>query len=132
MFAIVLGGFVVSSCASGMNLSKIKPVDFMHTGAIAEKRPNPVDREAISDESTIRNAVTSASLEHLDGSSLHWENKDTGSRGVVTGVEEYKDDLTICRRFVATRESFEGVSVYRGETCLGEGGYWWTREFEPV
>jgi surface antigen len=131
-FIVFICAFAASSCASGMNLSKIRSVDFLPTGSVSASRSKPVDHEALSDETTIRNAVTSANLEHLDNAPLHWENKDTGSRGVVTGIEEYKDKYTLCRRFFATRESFDGVAAYRGDTCLTEGGYWWIKEFEQV
>jgi surface antigen len=113
-----------------MNLSKIKTADFMTTGSVPQ--PGGADREAFSDESTIRNAVSSANLEQLGAAPLHWENKDTGSRGTVTGIEEYEEKSNICRKFTATRESFEGVAAYEGSICLGEGGYWWIKDFEAV
>lgn len=129
---IVFCTLTATSCASGINLSRIRTADFLTTGSVPTAQPGASDHEAISDESTIRNAVSSASLEHLGAGPLHWENKDTGSRGTITDIEEFTDKSTLCRRFAATRESFDGVAAYRGSVCLGGNGYWWMRDFEAA
>jgi surface antigen len=129
---IVIYALLSSSCASGVSLSTIRTDEIVTASSQPAQSDGIADREAISDRSTIRNAVSSAGLEQLGGAPLHWENKDTGSRGTVTAIEEYNDGPTICRRFAATRESFEGIAVYRGDTCLGEQGNWWMKDFGPA
>lgn len=129
---IILCAFIFSSCAGGVNLSRIKTDDLLTTSSVKSHRPGGIDREEFSDQSTMRNAVSSASLEQLGGEPLYWENKDTGSRGTVFAIEEHKEGRTICRRFSATRESFDGVAIYHGDTCLDGHGDWWMREFGPA
>lgn len=130
--AIIAGAFLLSSCAGGVNLSRVKTADLITTSSVGSSGNGRIDQDAISDRSTIRNAVSSASLDQLGHAPLHWENKDTGSKGIITSIEEYKDGPVICRRFTTTRESFDGIAVYRGDACLGEEGVWWYKDFGPA
>jgi len=99
------------------------------TGATAQ----PADETMVADESTIRNAVTSADLESLPvGGELAWNNSRTGSRGRVTEIEEFREAGRPCRRFQTTRESFDGVALYSGEACLLSGSDWTLLTFRPL
>jgi hypothetical protein len=86
----------------------------------------------MSDETTIRNAVSSANLDGVSNGRLTWANSQTGSRGEVFGVVEYMDETRLCRRFGVSRESFQGISLYRGEVCMSIAGEWWVRTFESA
>lgn len=97
------------------------PVD---PGMTTSSTPRPKAPETISDETTIRNAVSSADLTKLDGQPLPWANTDTGSAGVVTGIRQINLDGMICRDFVTTNHSFSGVAKYQGRTCLTGNGEW--------
>lgn len=88
----------------------------------------PVD--TISDEVTIRNAVTSADLAKLNGEPLPWANTDTGSAGVVDTIMQSQDGRLICRDFTTTSHSFHGISKYRGQACLTGKGEWQLVSFE--
>jgi surface antigen len=118
---------LLSGCAGGIDLGKIEADRSMVTSAVPA---GTADREAASDEATIRNAVSSANLETLMGAPIPWANRDTGSRGAITAVTEYRDENRLCRRFAASRESFEGVRLYNGDACLHGNGFWWMREFK--
>ncbi|TIR69061.1 MAG: hypothetical protein E5X15_27415, partial [Mesorhizobium sp.] len=37
-----------------------------------------------------------------------------------------------CRRFNATRESFDGVAMYQGELCIADAGGWRMQEFKAL
>lgn len=124
--------FVASSCATGINAGHFQSVDPMFTGSVNSGDKQASDREESSDETTIRNAVSSANLEELGDASIAWANLDTGSRGAVTAISEIREGALLCRKFTASRESFEGVSLYRGTACLIEDGNWIMREFAPV
>ena len=91
-----------------------------------------VEAERLSDEATIRNAVTSADIETLAGAPLPWANAETGARGQVTGIVETKGKGTLCRSFSATRESFDGVGMYKGEACMVASGAWRMQSFEAL
>ena len=98
-------------------------------------RPQPdisADPAAVSDEETIRNAVTSAIVDEVGANGIGWANAGTGSRGAIRQIDERQEASRLCRRFVATRESFEGVHLYRGETCLGAARIWTMTAFDRV
>jgi hypothetical protein len=105
--------------------------DSIKTGSVAGKAVAP-DAERMSDETTIRNAVSSANLDGVSNGRLTWANSQTGSRGEVFGVVEYMDETRLCRRFGVSRESFQGISLYRGEVCMSIAGEWWVRTFESA
>lgn len=83
-----------------------------------------VSADQISDETTIRNAVSSANLGVLGPKPLAWANQDTGSVGSVSEIAEAKEDGQLCRRFKTSRESFEGIALFAGKACLEDSGEW--------
>ena len=46
-------------------------------------------------------------------------------------IEKQEDGL-LCRKFTASRESFDGVALYAGDACKGERGAWFMRTFKPL
>ncbi|WP_223385687.1 RT0821/Lpp0805 family surface protein [Oricola cellulosilytica] len=89
------------------------------------------ERDRILDEDTIRNAVTSADLDAEGDSTLSWANASTGSSGDISGIEEREVARQICRKFSATREAYDGVTLYQGDLCLDRRTGWWTRILQP-
>lgn len=90
---------------------------------------SPEDANLMTDQTTIRNAVSSADPQSLAGKSISWANPATGSRGSITLVAEDKSSGRLCRRFDAMRESFDGVSLFKGETCMVADGVWQMQAF---
>ena len=99
---------MLSACASGIDLAKAEIDDTIHTSSV----------------------TTESDLQQ--GQALFWANAETGSRGSITSLVEYKDRGTLCRRFRTTRESFDGVSMYSGDTCLAPAGAWRMRAFDAL
>jgi surface antigen len=117
--------------AGGFSLEKAEVDKSLYTSS-APVAAKPYDADRLSDETTIRNAVTSADLETLSGQPLPWANAGTGARGQVTAIAESKQAGTLCRRFSATRENFDGVLMFRGETCMVGSGAWRMQDFESL
>lgn len=86
----------------------------------------------LSDQSIIRNAVSAADIETVGNAGLSWANTDTGSRGAISSITEYAEAGSTCRKFVVSRESFDGVSLYDGDACLVGGGAWKLRAFKGM
>ena len=63
---------------------------------------------------------------------LAWANADTGSRGAISSMIEKQEDGPLCRKFTASRESFDGVALYAGDACKGDRGIWYMRTFKPL
>lgn len=87
-------------------------------------------QEAVSDQATVLNAVTSTDVEKLAGAPLPWANTSTGSAGVVSEIHETADAGTRCRRFVTTRHAYDGIAQFNGQACLDGTGQWSMMDFQ--
>ena len=130
--ALMLGLVLAASgCTSRSPSLQSMGFDSITTGSVAGRAVAP-DAERMSDEATIRNAVSSANLDDASNGRLAWANSQTGSRGEIFGVVEYMDEQRLCRRFRVSRESFQGISLFSGEICMSIAGEWWVRTFESA
>ena len=126
--AVVAAATTLAGCAGGLDLRKAEIDDTLITSSVGDRQPKK-DATRTSDETTIRNAVSAADPEAVRSSAIPWANVSTGSRGAITELVEVKDDSAVCRRFRATRESYDGVAVFKGETCLARNGLWQLVDF---
>lgn len=145
-FAKAAAAIVAAATLAGCSLTG-KGLDEASVGAIAIVDDSMLDardpfkptddaegavRDRMLDEDTIRNAVTSADLKSRASEPLMWANQSTGSKGVISAMEQLKIAGQVCRRFDATRESYDGVTLYKGELCLDRRTGWWTRILAPA
>ncbi|MBB6482970.1 RT0821/Lpp0805 family surface protein [Rhizobium lusitanum] len=123
--------FALGGCVGGgMDyLSSAKVDRSVSTGTIAAA---PVTTDSISDEATVRNAVTSADLHKLNGQSIPWANASTGSAGVIDTIVESNASGVVCRQFRTTRHSYEGIANFSGRTCLVGLGEWQLLSFQQA
>lgn len=126
--AALLGCGVLAGCGS-FSLAKVEVDPTIVTGSISHEKPVIADPNLSSDEAAIRSVVGGVDPEELGSGSVPWANPGTGSRGAITGIAQYRQEGVLCRRFTASRESFDGVNLYRGETCFGPNGIWRTKSF---
>ena len=115
---LALGG-----CGAGGFSLEQAGIDKSVVTSSVEAAPSPDDAGLAADQATVRDAVSSADVEALAGRELAWANSATGSRGTITGLKQDKSDGRLCRSFSVTRESFDGVALFRGRACLA-GGAW--------
>jgi hypothetical protein len=97
------------------------------TGTIPGK---PQSETSLSDEATVRNAVSSADLNKMGANPLPWANAATGSAGVVSAIREDHNQGQVCRAFKTTRHSYDGIAVFAGQTCLTGSGDWMLTAFD--
>jgi hypothetical protein len=129
---VVTAALPLAACgAGGFSLEKAE-VDRSIVTSSAPSSPAAPVADNDSDQTTIGNAVSSADIKELGGQAVPWANAGTGSRGAITELVELKDGGLTCRRFSATRESFDGVALYKGELCLAGAGGWRMQEFKPL
>jgi 17 kDa outer membrane surface antigen len=130
--AMVVVALPLAACgAGGFSMEKAevdRSILTSSTPAVAV----PMDSDHASDQTTIGNAVSSADVEKLAGQAVAWANAGTGSRGSITGLVESKDNGQTCRRFTASRESFDGVALFKGEVCLAGAGGWRMQDFKAL
>lgn len=101
-------------------------------GAVSPQTAASGDVEKLSDEATIRNAVTSADVSQISGNEIAWANADTGSKGAISALVESKEQGQLCRKFTTTRESFDGVALYEGKACMAAPGNWQMLAFSAL
>ncbi|MBZ9894847.1 MULTISPECIES: RT0821/Lpp0805 family surface protein [unclassified Mesorhizobium] len=130
--AIVMIALPLAACgAGGFSLQKAEVDRSILTGSISAPAAS-ADSDRDSDQTTIGNAVSSADIEQLGGQAVPWANAGTGSRGSITELAELKDGGQTCRRFKASRESFDGVAMFAGELCLASAGGWRMQDFRAL
>ena len=124
--AAVAMAVMLTGCVSLDLFGGEKPDRSLSTASV----PNQQTAPTLSDDATIRNAVTSADLVKVADSPVPWANAATGSAGVVTAIREDRSTGFVCRNFNTTRHSFQGVASYTGQACLSETGDWLMTRFD--
>lgn len=130
---IVLATALLGGCAAGgFSLDKAETDPTILTGAVGDTGPVAVDLDQLSDETTVRNAVSSADIELMKGAPIPWANAQTGARGAISSLVEEKISGRLCRRFTTSRERFDGVALYKGEACMVAPGAWRMQDFSAL
>ena len=127
-FALISLALASTSCTSSLDLlgSASKVDRSISTGTVGRNGSEDV----LSDEATVRNAVTSADLAKMGDTPLPWANAATGSAGVVSTIKEARDARRLCRDFTTTRHSYEGIAMFSGQACLTGRGDWLLTAFD--
>jgi surface antigen len=99
------------------------------TGAVNNYVAPP---DTVSDEQTVRNAVSSADISKPEFATIPWANTSTGSAGVINSIREENNGSYVCRNFVTTRHSYRGISNFQGKACLVGSGEWQLVNFKEV
>ncbi|HEV7254832.1 MAG TPA: RT0821/Lpp0805 family surface protein [Mesorhizobium sp.] len=127
---VVLVPLLLAACSSTVDSLGVSGVDTASLTGSAGLAPQ--EPEKLSDQATIRDAVSSADLEAAGANPLAWANTETGSRGAITALNERRDGGKLCRSFTTSRESYDGVAMYAGEACKTESGPWRMLDFKPL
>jgi len=123
----------LAGCAmGGVSIEKAVPDSSTITGSVIPAQKTEADTGKLSDQSTIKGIVSALDFTQWGKKPVPWANPDTGSQGTITTVAETKSDGALCRQFETSREAFDGVSIYRGETCMQRGGQWTLTSFAPI
>lgn len=131
MAVAILSLFSLGGCVGGgMDILSSAKVDrSVSTGTVPTA---PVTADSVSDETTVRNAVTSADLHKLGSQPVPWANASTGSAGIIDTIVESNASGQICRQFRTTRHSYEGIANFFGKTCLIGQGEWQLLSFQQA
>lgn len=88
--------------------------------------------DSVSDEATVRNAVSSADISKVGPIAIPWANTSTGSAGVINAIREENNGSYVCRIFTTTRHSYRGISNFDGKACLVGSGEWQMINFKEI
>ena len=127
VLAVMMSGAALSGCMSGLDLFSDSKVDTTVRTATVQNG----NTERLTDEITVRNAVSSADLARTEGAAIPWANSASGSAGVISSIAENQDTAgRPCRDFVATKHSYQGIANFTGRTCMGNSGEWLLLAFD--
>jgi hypothetical protein len=124
LLPVLLAGCVAGNL--GLKEAGIDPT--ILTGAV-DPTGDPDDGPQLSDQATIRNAVSAADVATVGATPLSWANAETGSRGTISGLVERMENGRLCRSFRTSREAYDGVSLHSGEACMVGPGAWRMERF---
>lgn len=105
--------FVVSGClGGGLGLdSVVTPDTSLHSGSI------PYNADDFSDNEVIRSTVAQADVSDGFIQDIPWLNTANGNTGTVSFIRDNSSVKKICRDFVVSKHSFDGISQYTGQIC---------------
>jgi hypothetical protein len=106
----------LAGCSGGMDIEAMAPDRSIVTGSIAKAN----DPEVL-DQVAIRSAVAEWPQGLPAPEAMPWVNVVTGSSGAITDLGAAAEGQGLCREFSASREAFDGVALYRGRACRGNG-----------
>ena len=130
-YALLLIPPLLSGCAAGgFSIDGAVPDKASITGSVEDAQPD--ENARASDAGVIRNAVSVVDMGTFDKNGMPWSNPVTGDSGVIVEVVEEHGKKGPCRRFRASRISYDGVKMFRGKTCADRFGFWTLADFEPV
>lgn len=119
-----LGGCVVAGPGMGDMVDESLITGSVGPAAAARGKTAAVQSpDRVSDERTVRNAVSAADIEGAGGR-YAWANPQTGASGVITALQEVRKGQRICRKFQTSRQRFDGIALYNGEACTIGAGEW--------
>jgi hypothetical protein len=113
---------VVSGCGGGFSLDRFGADRSLKTGAVGKGYTRPDSRA--SDEAAINATITAWMPGMAPPDAMPWVNSNTGSSGAIVRIADSAERGRQCRIFTVSRESFDGVSLYRGKACSANGGPW--------
>lgn len=70
-----------------------------------------------TDDAIISNAVADAEIKSGYVQDIPWNNDTTGNFGSVSYIRESSSVGKICRDFIVSKHSYDGISQYSGEIC---------------
>lgn len=116
----------------GVSIESAVPDTSSITGSVSTSQQPDMDKETLSDRNAIRNVVSALDFNSWGMNPVPWANPDTGSQGVIQQVSEVEKSGGLCRQFETSRQAFDGVALYQGETCMKKGGNWVLKSFAPL
>lgn len=81
---------------------------------------------AATDASVISNTVAEAEIQPGLVQDVDWSNATTGNFGTISYIREISSVRSICRDFIVSKHSFDGVSQFTGEICRKRLNKSWT------
>ncbi|MCR9138858.1 MAG: RT0821/Lpp0805 family surface protein [Alphaproteobacteria bacterium] len=81
-----------------------------------------------SDDEIITSAVSEANTKRGSLQNIPWTNIGTGTTGTIVYVGERRSVTEICREFITSKHSYDGIAQFHGKICRTRMGKTWELE----
>lgn len=129
-FAALIVGPTLGGCSMSFPMSSLLPGSDDITGSLPK-----VPFGSLLDEEDRRRekaALATALDPQGDGSTVHWENAKSGSKGFLTAAgHAYPFDSKICRAFLAELTRDDEKRTAQGTACAVAAGEWEVKDTRP-
>lgn len=71
----------------------------------------------VTDVTVISNAVAGADIDAGIFQVVPWSNDSTGNFGAVSYIRESSSLGNVCRDFIVSKHTYDGISQFSGEIC---------------
>ncbi|MFC6489861.1 RT0821/Lpp0805 family surface protein [Nitratireductor sp. GCM10026969] len=115
---VALAAGVQGCGATWQGAAALEPDRSLVTGSVPQTSSLP--QEANADGSAILAALSADAPAAAVG--RPWESPESEASGVITTVERQEEGGQSCLAFTTTRESFDGINLYRGLACERAAG----------
>jgi surface antigen len=129
----ILSSLAVCSCSMSFPLPSLFGDDDEPTNSVQARIISPLSPElGAEDWRRAKGALAIALDPQGNGSSVTWDNPDTGMKGsfVPVGQPFVKSD-EICRAFLAKLVLQSGIKPLQGTACRPSGGEWAIKDVKP-
>ncbi|MDF2369483.1 MAG: RT0821/Lpp0805 family surface protein [Rhizobiaceae bacterium] len=121
MMILLVALVSTSGCMGGMGLDVTGgPDTSLYSGSI------PVSGEDATDRFVIRDTVAQAQLGSGFVQEIPWFNSENGNSGTVSFIREESSVGKVCRDFIVSKHSYDGIAQYTGEICRTRMTKSWT------
>jgi surface antigen len=131
--ALVVGvGLTTGACSVSVPVGSLVE-DQTGTGSVSTKAVSPLSAElGPEDWRRAKGALAIALDPQGNGSSVNWDNAETGMKGtfVPVGQPFVKSD-EVCRAFLATVVGQTATASLQGTACRPSGGEWTMKSVKP-
>lgn len=129
--AAILGAHGLAGCAMSFPMSSMMPASDEVTGSLAR-----VPFGQLLDEEDRRRekaALATALDPQGDGTTVHWENAKSGTKGSITAVgRPYPTPAHICRAFTSDLGRTGLSRSMSGTACMESAGEWVVKDAKPL
>ncbi len=133
VFASALLALAVSGCSVSMPMTSLvaHKTDEDVTGSIS--RPPFAEWLGVEDWRRARAAMATALDPQGAGSTVAWDNPDSGLKGkFIPSGKAYPENDLVCRAFVAEIDLKNGEKTLQGKACADKDGDWTVADLQPL
>jgi surface antigen len=130
---VICAGLALGGCSVSVPIASLVKDDETVTGSVSAKAVSPLSAElGAEDWRRAKGALAIALDPQGNGSSVNWDNAETGMKGtfVPVGQPFVKSD-EMCCAFLATVIGQAATASLQGTACRPSGGEWAIKGVKP-